>query len=430
MQIIEYIDLYLAAILNIMFCAIIIRKVFGISMTRNQKRKIAVLLLPALLVAIINLFNKDVFKVLITLPVFVIGIKGIFNINFDKSFLYVLAATFYMFIGEIVVGIIFSFIPVDYAFTLNNVLGRTLGCVSVIICTIPFIYIGFLRKIFKAIFDNPKANQGKVVLGSILFLMLISAMTYKNTTGVTDILSTMMNGIIFIVIACIAYSLYRESQKAKELSDNYNVLLTYLEKYEKELVEKRKIIHDYKNEIIIINGYIGNDNKLKEYVNEIMEEQKNLKDRHAVRNIDKLPSGLKGLMYYKLSQLDENIIVDMEVEGNMKKFDKIPSKISKDILKIIGVLIDNAIEAVLREKEKYIDIRFEIKRNKFITKINNTCSVKLNKKDIMEEGYSAKGKGRGYGLSLVKDIIKKDERYSLDIDIEDEQFKSTLIVSI
>jgi len=430
MQIIDYVDFYLASVLNIMFYAIVIRKVFQLKMIRNKKVKILSILLSSIFVSIINIYNKDVFKLLITIPFVTFGMKYIFNIKLEKAFLYVMGATFYLFIGEIIVGILFSILPVDYLYTFNNVLGRTIGCVAVVICTTPFIYMKVINKIFKSIFDNPKISEGKVLIGSILFLMLISAMTYKNTKGVTDVIETMMNGIIFVVILCITYSLYQESQKSEEISDNYNVLLTYLEKYEIELVEKSKIIHDHDNQIIVINGYIGDEEKLKEYVGTIMDEKKKVKVNPMLKNVDKLPKGLKSLIYYKLSHISEEVKTMMEVEGDLERFNEMPAKKSRDVLKIIGVLIDNAIEAVEKEKEKYIDISFELEEDEFIMEMYNTCSSEIDENKIMEEGYSTKGKGRGYGLSLVKDIIKKEEDYSLDIDIINGQFRTILTVKI
>lgn len=67
MSIIDYIDLYLGSLLNMMFCVIIVKKVFGIKMIDNKRKITIVLLVSSLLLAIINLFNKDVFKVIITL---------------------------------------------------------------------------------------------------------------------------------------------------------------------------------------------------------------------------------------------------------------------------------------------------------------------------------------------------------------------------
>ena len=41
----------------------------------------------------------------------------------------------------------------------------------------------------------------------------------------------------------------------------------------------------------------------------------------------------------------------------------------------------------------------------------------------MDAGFSTKGKNRGYGLSLVKDIIKKNDKYNLFLNISDLMFK-------
>lgn len=49
MSIIDYIDLYLGSLLNIMFCVIIVKKVFGIKMIENKRKIVIVLLVSSLL---------------------------------------------------------------------------------------------------------------------------------------------------------------------------------------------------------------------------------------------------------------------------------------------------------------------------------------------------------------------------------------------
>ena len=207
-------------------------------------------------------------------------------------------------------------------------------------------------------------------------------------------------------------------------------MFNYLEDYEKELTEKRKIVHDYKNELIIIKSYIGNNKKLSEYVDEIIKEQKSVKENSVIRNIDKLPRGIKGLIYYKFSQIDESIKVNLDIVTKLDRFDKLSSKINKDVLKIVGILIDNAIESVNEESEKYINIEFSINRNLFKMKMINSCTKKIKSSNLMDVGFSTKGKNRGYGLALVKDILNKEESISLDLCIENEKFISDLRVKI
>ena len=256
----------------------------------------------------------------------------------------------------------------------------------------------------------------------IFMVLFIGMIAYKISIDMDNIINLIVNSSIVIIILISAFMYYKEKQTVEELSNNYNEMFKYLEKYEKELVEKRKIIHDYKNQLIIINGYIGDDKKLKEYISELIKDEKNNKENSMIKNIDKLPRGLKGLIYYKLAHIDKKIIVNLQVNNNLKKFDNINPKLSKDILKIIGILLDNAIEAVSDENEKFIDIEFSIDKSIFIMSMRNSCSKNIKISSVMEVGFSTKGKNRGYGMSLVKDILNKNDNINLDIKIQNNEF--------
>ena len=436
MSIIDYIDLYLGSLLNMIFCVIIVKKVFEIKMIENKRKIVIVLLVSSLLSAVINVLNKDVFKIVITLPVYSLCIKEIFDLRIGKSIIYFLITVFYLLIGEIITGVVFSVLKYEYQFTLkyeyqftsNYILGRSFGNVAVIIFTTPFLYFKHLTKLVVNIANKINFDSKKSRIGIIFFVVVISAIVYKNAREIQDIVMLLMNVIIIISIMTIIYLLYKEQQKSKEIEENYNALFTYLEKYEKEIVEKRKIIHDYKNQLIVINGYIDDKVKLKEYISEIIKEQKSVIDNKMVRNIDKLPSGLKGLVYYKLANLDNKILVDLSVSGEIKKFNNIEPKKSKDILKIIGVLLDNAIEAVENADEKYIELNFDIKNNKLKFELLNSYKGNVTIKNVLTAGFSTKGNNRGYGIPLIKDIVNKNKDFELDLKTKDNIFTAILNV--
>ena len=116
----------------------------------------------------------------------------------------------------------------------------------------------------------------------------------------------------------------------------------------------------------------------------------------------------------------------MRIKNNLTKIDKLSPKISKNLLKIVGVLLDNAIEAARVEKEKYIDLEFSLSKGIFKLIIKNYCSKNLNYKNLFKTGYSTKGINRGYGLSLVRDILIEEKLLSLDIKIENNEFIAEL----
>ena len=56
----------------------------------------------------------------------------------------------------------------------------------------------------------------------------------------------------------------RSSYRTNNITYEYNSLLNYLDGYEKQIDEKRKLIHDFQNQLIVISAYTENNPKLKE----------------------------------------------------------------------------------------------------------------------------------------------------------------------
>ena len=80
MEIMEYIDLFLGALLNVVFYSVILRKIFKIKPIENKYKKYGIILIVSICIAIINIFNKNVFKAVMTIPLVAIGIYQVFNI--------------------------------------------------------------------------------------------------------------------------------------------------------------------------------------------------------------------------------------------------------------------------------------------------------------------------------------------------------------
>lgn len=100
-----------------------------------------------------------------------------------------------------------------------------------------------------------------------------------------------------------------------------------------------------------------------------------------------------------------------------------------DICKIVGIFLDNAIEEVENYEDKYIIFEMYKKDNKIVISISNPLNHDIDRVNIYEAGISTKGDKHGYGLSLVKKIIRKNSKLDTYLEVTDSEFTQILEIS-
>ena len=190
----------------------------------------------------------------------------------------------------------------------------------------------------------------------------------------------------------------------------------------------RSFKHDFDNIINTIGGYINfNDiNGLKEYYTSLKKESINLKNT-TLLNIDIINEpGIYNLLVSKYQKaIDNNININFEFFIDFKNI-HLPIYV---FTKIIGILIDNAIEASKKCDEKIVNILFrESQKNRVqIISIENTYidkNIDINK--MFDKGFSNKEGHLGIGLWEIKKIEKKYNNIILNISKDDKYFKQQL----
>lgn len=100
-----------------------------------------------------------------------------------------------------------------------------------------------------------------------------------------------------------------------------------------------------------------------------------------------------------------------------------------EFARILGILLDNAIDASNECEEKIINITFrnDCKNNRQLIIIENTYSNKeVDTEKIFEKGFTEKNNHTGLGLWEVRKIIKKNNNINLYTSKTDKFFSQQL----
>ncbi len=278
--------------------------------------------------------------------------------------------------------------------------------------------------IFYYFFISELKRNIKILLLTNLIIIIISILRYIENNmfeNIMDIYSflVLMTSLLSIIILKLVYYIHI-------LSNKNNKLLKCIVEYENTIDEQGKRNHEYNNQLLVLKGYINNKDRLKDYLNIIIDDQ-NKNQNYRIRQLSNFPNGgLKELLYYKICEIkDKKIKYYLYCSTDISKYmEKLSVRFYNSITKIFGVLIDNAIDGALEAKEKEVILDFNKDDKYIVITISNTYN-NINKKCI-----SSKGKGHGFGLKLVKEIINKNKGLELLTEYNDKYFVQTLLIKI
>ena len=361
-----------------------------------------------------SIFSLGYFiMVLTTIPITFAFIYNKIRVRIFNILIIILYITVLIKISEMVTAFLYIFIHIKPE--LINFIDLLIYCMLSVIITkkvkinLDMIFIKEYRKIH--IF---------LLLIIIFILIFYNYLSIYSLLGKEDIalyyLTIITISVFFILFSSITYTLVKNTKIKSEVKSE-NQKLEQQKKYilalEKNNNEIRKFKHDFNNIILGLDGYINNDDfnkeKLKKYFNStIMTFNNNIELNDIV--IAKLNSikvsSLKSLITNKvLVAQNNNIDADINIEGEITDFYTDEMQLNR----ILGVLLDNAIEASLELTEnKKIEIN--------IIQIDKTTDIQISNTfnntgtpitDFNKEGFSTKGTNRGLGLSSAHEIANK-----------------------
>lgn len=186
--------------------------------------------------------------------------------------------------------------------------------------------------------------------------------------------------------------------------------------------------HDFDNIVTTIGGYIKtNDMKgLEKYYSQLEEDCEKVNNLYIL-NPDIINNpGIYNLLTIKYSEaIEKGIKVNLTF---LLDLNNLHMKIY-EFARMLGILLDNAIEAASESDEKVLNIVFrnDSKNNRNIVLIENTYKDKnVNIDEIFNKGVTGKENHTGLGLWEVKQILKKNNNINLYTNKNDTYFSQQL----
>lgn len=241
-------------------------------------------------------------------------------------------------------------------------------------------------------------------------------------------------GITIFTCVLIGYlfrkkSLFEKSQREIEFLEEYTKNLE--ERYE----EIRGFKHDYQNILLSIESFIRTDDmsSLEKYFYEELRlpmfttnEESRLVD--SLSKINDRP--IKSLIALKiLLARNLNIQVNLAVQNNIS----ILNVHQVVLVRVLGIILDNAIEEAKTISNSLIDIDIYRDKEKIIFTISNSTNLKrIDCSMLKQKGYTTKGgEDRGLGLSNIEKLIKsKPQKIFIETKVTKEIFTQIITINM
>ena len=376
----------------------------------KQKILLSILVMMFFTILFDNIFITPLRYISTFVLLFIIA-YFIFSKDLLKSILAIIVSQLMMWISEyliIILTIFFTNLTIE---TIKNN-GMIFYCFNlyIVLISLCLLKLELPQKIYNVL--NKSLYSVKIRELIFYILMIVSLLIISTTESYMKLsLSIVLTTNVIIAIIFIIIIVRSSSVKSKynNVNNKYETSISSLKQYEAMIDKYRLYNHENKNELQTLRNLISKKNtKALKYIDGILEDK--IKDNEKImRKTFKIPEGgLRAIIYGKLCKMDElGIKYSLDIARDVRTVDLInmDEEIVLNICKILGVFLDNAIEAVKNLKEKQITIEIYLIDEKLCIDITNNFEGKLELDKLDKEKYTTKGKNHGYGLSLVKQII-------------------------
>ena len=377
-------------------------------------------------------YINDYLRMIVLVSSMIICCKLLFNNSMRNTILNVVYTELIIIVSEFIYVILASLMVKYNLQTLVSFCEITLitdvavSFLSILLQKVPIVHK--LYKGLRKITSNIKNYQ--LFLFLLLLISTLSYICFVTYYSNNIIFTAILNFLISLVYLIIIIMILHNKNKYNVIAEKYNNSINDLLSYEKLIENYRVTMHEDKNTLKTIQG-MTNNKKIVSFISNVLNEKYEYINNISDKLINIPSGGLKGLLYAKISTIEENninysLIIDKSIK--YKDFDYINDELMIKICKVIGVLLDNAIEESLIIQNPEIKIQI-VKINKNISFIiGNIYNTKIDISKIGTKPISSKGNGHGFGLMLVNKIVNTESRLENKTTLSRDYFTQELII--
>ena len=411
--------------------------IFGVltldnSIRKDKSKVVVVFMIVFLSSLIIYRYFDEFIKTFASFVLHTFLYQNTFNISLKRSIFVSFIYMIVLMVAECIIFVVlmnFLNMPKDYCY--NIYAGSFIS--NLIICLTTLCFVGILKKIFRKIFQSKLERSNNIVIISIFSILSIIILffdvitNYRNDSGIISYV------LLIIIFLFIIFNLIKEKIEINDRIQEYNGLLGFMKSYEKEIEENKIQNHEIKNQFITVQSMVRDNtakNKIIRYLDNIIKEKSNIDDSRYT-DLQYLPlNGIKGFICNKLNKAaEQNLNVSVVIEKGVETsiISKLSTRDFKKLGILLGVYLDNAIEASSLSKEKYLGLEIYLNKKGVIIIITNTFENFIRTSED-DKTISTKGKGRGHGLLLVNKVLSGNKMFSVYSEVIKKVYIQKILV--
>ena len=404
------------------------------------QKKLLALFIVSLILTLKYHVNSQAIQLLINVTALLLINYCFFTKDIKLSLVSVLVSAIILIISELIFAIIYS----SFLASSDDSMLYTSGYNGIFVNFMVFalaLLLFNIRKIYDLsnilIKYSSESKNKWIAIYSIFFLFLAVFSTCSSYLQWNPIYVLVINMVVMGLFIFTVTRYVVKQQELEKISGKYETSISSLKEYEVMIDKFRVDTHENKNEFLTIRNMIKDNNDkdtLIKYIDKLVDNK--IKDNDKImKKTAKIPSGgLRATIYSKLCLMDKlKIKYKLNISREVRATDLIDldEDLVLKICKILGVFLDNAIEAVKGLKKKEISVEMYVMDEELCIDITNNFKGNLDLNKITNMKYTTKGDGHGYGLTLVNKILSEETgKLENEKSINRDTFTQTLKIKM